>query len=142
MASLVVAGPLTDSVHAETPDHSRTLHSLVHAELSQGQFEASQQRATTGSTPLSVTHCWSLTGVESTGDDIWIQRPVGKQRNAGLVYIYIGVFQEEMTTPLHLTYKHEHTHSLTTFFFSHSFLVSQTQRHKTRRSPPKLCTCY
>lgn len=39
MVSLVVARPPTDSIHAETSDHSRTLLSLLHAELSQGQFE-------------------------------------------------------------------------------------------------------
>lgn len=86
MVSLVVASPLTDSIHAETSDHSRTLHSSLHAELSQDQFEATQYRATAGSTLLSVTHCWSPTGAESKGGDIWIQRPVGKQRNARLVF--------------------------------------------------------
>lgn len=90
MASLVVVGPLTDSIHAETPDQSRIRHSLVHAELSQGQFETSQLRATTGSNCLSVTHCRSLTRAKSMGGDIWIQRAVEKQRNAGLVQVQVA----------------------------------------------------
>lgn len=67
-----------DSIHAETSNNGGTLHSPLHKELSQGQFEDSQEKAATGFARLSVTHCWSQTTAEPTGGGIWIQRPVGK----------------------------------------------------------------
>lgn len=108
MASLVVAGPLTDSVHAETRDRSRTLHSWVHAELSRGQFEA-----TAGSARLSVTVGRSPTRARSEGGDIWIQRPAGRGGNAGLVHFGVicprkrrGLPSPPLPLSLYLTYKH------------------------------------
>lgn len=58
---LKAGSPPTESIHAETSNHSSALHSLFHAEISQTLFEPTQQRGTTGSTRLSVTQHWSPT---------------------------------------------------------------------------------
>lgn len=76
MVSLVATSPLTEAIHGETSDPSTAVHSLLHAELSQGQFEVTQLRATAGSTCLSVTHCWSPAEAESKEGDIWNHGPV------------------------------------------------------------------
>jgi len=136
--SLAVAGPLTDSIHAETSDRRSTRHSALHAELSRGRLDAAA-----GSTRLSVTRCRSPTRAPSRGGDIWIRRPVGKQRNMSIFRgwpggggsippLFLSLFDIQTCTHTHtncLSIPHPpptHTHTL----------LPLSPKHKTRRSLP------